>query len=153
MWYTATVAENLRNAHSYGFRVPGLDEAPAQQPIPFDWKTLKGKRDAYIRRLNGIYERNLEKDNVDYHSGFARFKSKNEIEVERPDGSKYILESDRIVVAVGGEPTYPDIEGAEHGITSDGFFALEEQPKRVAVVGAGYIAVEVGLAHFSCTLN
>jgi len=50
-----------------------------------DWKTLKGKRDAYIRRLNGIYERNLEKDSVDYHSGFARFKSKNELEVWRAE--------------------------------------------------------------------
>jgi glutathione reductase (NADPH) len=145
MWYTADVAENLRNAHSYGFRVPGLDSAPADQPIPFDWPTLKKKRDAYIHRLNGIYEKNLDKDGVDYHSGYARFINKNELEIEQEDGKKYRLESDKIVIAVGGEPTKPDIEGAEHGITSDGFFELEEQPKRVAVVGAGYIAVEVSM--------
>lgn len=143
MWYTATVAEQLRAAHSYGFRVPGLTDTPAEQPLTFDWNALKTKRDAYITRLNGIYEKNLEKDNVDYHSGYARFKSAHEVEVERPDGSKYVLEAERIVIAVGGEPSIPDLPGAELGISSDGFFELETQPKRVAVVGAGYIAVEV----------
>lgn len=143
MWYTASVAESLRNAHSYGFRVDGLTNAPADQPIPFDWNALKTKRDAYIVRLNGIYDRNLKNDGVDYYEGYARFTNPKELEIERADGSKYSLKADKIVIAVGGEPTWPEIEGAELGITSDGFFELEEQPKRVAVVGAGYIAVEV----------
>ncbi|CED84647.1 glutathione-disulfide reductase [Phaffia rhodozyma] len=148
MWYTADIAEHLKNAHSYGFRVPGLTDAPAEQPIPFDWNTLKTKRDAYIHRLNGIYEKNLEKDHVDEYQGHASFKNKNELEVKGPDGNTFSLKGDKIIIAVGGQPTYPDIEGAEHGITSDGFFELEEQPKRVAVVGAGYIAVELaGIFH------
>ena len=151
MWYTASVSENLRAAHSYGFRVPGLDSAPSDQPIPFDWNTLKTKRDAYITRLNGIYEKNLDKDGVDFYAGYARFTSKNAVEVERDDGSKYALKAKRIVIAVGGEPTWPKIEGAELGITSDGFFELEQQPKRVAVVGAGYIAVEVSKGTRSIT--
>lgn len=143
MWYTASVAENLRNAHSFGFRVPGLTDAPADQAIPFDWTTLKHKRDAYIKRLNGIYERNLEKDHVDEYQGYASFKSSTELEVKTADGGSYSLHAKNILVAVGGAPTFPDIEGAEHGISSDGFFELETQPKRVAVVGAGYISVEV----------
>jgi glutathione reductase (NADPH) len=148
MWYTASVAENLRNAHSYGFRVPGLSDAPAEQPIPFDWNTLKHKRDAYIKRLNGIYERNLEKDHVDEYQGRASFTSANELEVRAQDGSTYSLRAKNILIAVGGAPTIPDIEGAEHGISSDGFFELEHQPKRVAVVGAGYISVELaGIFH------
>ncbi|KAL7415919.1 hypothetical protein BDY24DRAFT_380508 [Mrakia frigida] len=148
MWYTASVAEALRNAHSYGFRVDGLTSAPADQPIPFDWNSIKVKRDAYVKRLNGIYERNLANDGVDYYEGYARFTNDKELEIERADGSKYSLKGDKIVIAVGGQPTWPQIEGAELGITSDGFFDLEEQPKRVAVVGAGYIAVELaGIFH------
>lgn len=143
MWYTADVAEHLKNSHSYGFRVPGLTDAPANQPIPFDWNALKTKRDAYIHRLNGIYEKNLEKDEVDEYQGFASFKSKTELDVKGLDGKTFTLKGEKIIIAVGGEPTYPDVEGAEFGITSDGFFELEQQPKRVAVVGAGYIAVEV----------
>jgi glutathione reductase (NADPH) len=132
--------------------VPGLDSAPSDESIPFEWNALKTKRDAYIHRLNGIYEKNLEKDGVDYYEGYARFTSKNAVEVERADGSKYALKAKRIVIAVGGQPTWPKIEGAEHGITSDGFFELETQPKRVAVIGAGYIAVEVSLVARSSPL-
>ncbi len=57
------------------------------------------------------------------------------------NGEQYT--ADHILIAVGGRPTIPNIPGAEHGIDSNGFFDLMEQPKRVAVIGAGYIAVEI----------
>jgi len=78
--------------------------------------------------------------------GFGRLKDTNTVEVELNDGSKYTLQTDKICIATGGHPLVPtdeEIPGASLGIDSDGFFALESQPKRVAVVGAGYIAVEL----------
>jgi len=141
MWHAADIAEKIRAAAPYGF--------VGQSEPKFDWATFKPRRDAYIQRLNGIYDRNLEKDGVEYHDGWARLKTPTSVEVTRKDGSKYVLEADNICVAVGGRPNIPEnIPGAELGITSDGFFDLETQPKRVAVVGAGYIAVELaGIFH------
>ncbi len=136
MWNVADMAEHLADAAEYGFKVT--------KEAPFDWAYIKKKRDAYIKRLNGIYERNIEKDSVEWISGMASFKSKNEVEVEMYDGSgKQTIAAKKILVAVGGRPVIPkDIPGAELGIHSDGFFDLETQPKVVALVGAGYIAVE-----------
>ena len=131
----AAIAEAMHDAKSYGFSV--------QQTAPFDWTTFKTKRDAYIKRLNGIYDRNLEKEKVDYLHGWGRLLSKNQVEVTMDDGSKVIVNAKKILVAVGGRPAdFPDIPGAEHGINSDGFFDIDKQPKKVAIVGAGYIAVE-----------
>lgn len=147
MWYTADIAESLRKAPAYGFGQEAVDLA-----IPkFDWSIIKTKRDAYIKRLNGIYEKNLINDHVDYHHGWGALKSANEVEITRPDGSKYVVKTKKTLVAVGGRPTIPSdevIPGASYGIDSDGFFDLETQPKRVAVVGAGYISVELaGVLH------
>ncbi|KAF8515886.1 glutathione-disulfide reductase [Gautieria morchelliformis] len=140
MWHAADIADKIRAGPSF---------ALAQPSPKFDWGSFKLQRDAYIRRLNGIYEANLVKDKVEHHEGWARFKDPHTVEVSRPDGTKYILEADQICVAVGGTPTLPqNLPGAELGIDSDGFFDLETQPKRVAVVGAGYIAVELaGIFH------
>jgi glutathione reductase (NADPH) len=91
-------------------------------------------------------ENNLHKENVDYHDGWAKFIDAHTIEITQDNGSKYQVKSKKIMVAVGGRPTIPsndEIPGAEYGIDSDGFFDIEEQPKRVVVVGAGYIAVEL----------
>ncbi|CAL1703426.1 unnamed protein product [Somion occarium] len=139
MWNAADIAEKIRHASSYEFtNVP-------YEP-KFNWAAFKPRRDAYIQRLNEIYERNLEKDGVEEHHGFARVVSPNQVEVTRADGGeKYVLNTEYICIATGGRPTIPsekDIPGAGQGIDSDGFFDLEDQPKRVAVVGAGYIAVE-----------
>lgn len=145
MWHAADIADKARHAAGYQFRGTGVGEPQ------FDWTSFKQQRDAYIRRLNGIYERNLEKDGVEEHNGRAVLTSKDTVHVTRPDGAEYELKARNIVVAVGGTPTIPsdsDIPGASLGIDSDGFFALEHQPKRVAVVGAGYIAVELaGVFH------
>ena len=92
-------------------------------------------------------EKNLVDDKVDYHhEGLAKFVDPHTVEITAHDGSSYKIKSKKICVAVGGRPTIPTsdtIPGAEYGIDSDGFFDIEEQPKRVAVVGAGYIAIEL----------
>ncbi|KAK1923696.1 hypothetical protein DB88DRAFT_439531 [Papiliotrema laurentii] len=143
MWYTADIADNIRKAAAYGFG----DDAMASKLVKnFDWTTLKHKRDAYIKRLNGIYEKNLVNDKVDYHEGYASFIDKNTLQIKGLDGETYQVKAKKITIAVGGRPTIPSdeqIPGASYGINSDGFFDIEEQPKRVAVVGAGYIAVEL----------
>ncbi len=103
-----------------------------------DWNALKARRDAYIERLNGIYENNLDKRGVTYITGSASFVDANTVSV---DGREY--KADSIVIATGGKPMVPGIPGAELGITSDGFFQLEERPQRVLIAGSGYIAVEL----------
>jgi len=129
MWFAGQIADALKLAPDYGYAV----EAP-----PLDWGRLVESRDAYISRIHASYERVLGKNQVTVINGFARFVDKNTIEV---DGVRY--SADHISIATGGLPSWPAIEGAELGIDSDGFFALEQCPKRVAVVGAGYIAVEI----------
>lgn len=128
MWNAAAIAETLRDAPDYGFKLT-LDG--------FDWATMKQARDKYILRLNDIYHRVGKQNNVDYIEGDAHFTGPNSVEVNGET-----ITADHIVIAVGGFPSVPDLPGADLGITSDGFFELEQQPKRVAVIGAGYIAVE-----------
>ncbi|MDO4776443.1 MAG: glutathione-disulfide reductase [Cardiobacteriaceae bacterium] len=130
-WYAASTAEAIENAQVFGFK--DMPEHPA-----LDWQHFKEKRDAYIARLNGIYEGNLEKSGVTLLRGFARFAGEKAIEVE---GETYT--ADHIVIATGGKPHVPAIAGAELGGTSDDFFALERQPGRAVIVGGGYIACEL----------
>ncbi len=129
MWNAASIAEALHDARDYGF------EAEAGR---FDWNRVKAARDAYVQRLNGIYARNLGVDEVTHIEGYAKFVGPKTVEVngERHSG-------DHVLIAVGGRPKWPNIPGAELGMSSDGFFELDHLPERVAVVGAGYIAVEL----------
>ena len=131
----AFIAETIHEAKAYGFSV--------ESTAPFDWPYFKKKRDAYIKRLNGIYEKNLVNDKVEYIHGRAHLTGKNGAEVVLDDGSKQTIRARKILLAVGGHPTIPQgIPGAEYGVNSDGFFDIEKKPKKVALVGAGYIAVE-----------
>ncbi len=130
MWYAANQKHHFDHAADYGFDVDVKG---------FDWTTLKKNRDAYVKRLNGIYESNLDRKGVEYIDGYASFVDDKTVKV----GDRTIT-ADRFVIATGGRPIVPDIPGAELGITSDDFFELEEQPRRVLVVGSGYIAVELG---------
>jgi glutathione reductase (NADPH) len=129
MWNAASVALSIADANDYGFNVTVGDS---------DWPALKRKRDAYVLRLNGIYERNLAAKGVAYVRGAARFLDRHTVEV---NGER--LTARHIVIATGGKPTWPSLPGAEHGITSDGFFELAQRPKRVAIVGSGYVACEL----------
>ena len=139
-WNAAAIAETLHEAKAYGFSI--------KETAPFDWKTFVQKRSAYVKRLNGIYDKNLEKDHVEWLHGRAHLLSNTEAEIVLHDGSKQNVRAKKILIATGGHPNIPKTPGAELGITSDGFFKLEEQPKKVAIVGAGYIAVEMaGMFH------
>jgi len=129
MWNAASVALSLTDANDYGFNVTVGDS---------DWPALKRKRDAYVLRLNGIYERNLAAKGVTYVRGAARFLDKSTVEV---NGDR--ITARHIVIATGGKPSVPALPGSEHGITSDGFFSLEQRPKRVAIAGSGYVACEL----------
>jgi glutathione reductase (NADPH) len=129
MWYGAEIAHALHNAADYGFEVTlkGLD-----------WGALVAAREHYIRGITDWYGNYLRDSAIDHLHGRARFLDRHTLEV---NGECYT--AGHIVIAPGGVPLMPDIPGAELGITSDGFFALTRQPRRVAVVGAGYIAVEL----------
>lgn len=129
MWNAADLAGSLDDARGYGFDVTVAGH---------DWPGLKARRDAYIERLNGIYERNLAKRNVTLLRGWARLTGPQEVEV---NGRR--LTAGRVLLAMGGKPHRPDVPGADLGIDSDGFFELGERPQRVAVIGGGYIGLEL----------
>jgi len=134
MWNASHIGEALDLAADYGFEVKNQG---------FQWRKIKQSRDAYVSRLNNIYDRNLQNSKVTVVHGTGKFVSDHVIEV---NGERF--EAPHILVATGGLPTVPDLPGAELGITSDGFFALETLPARTLVIGAGYIATELaGVLH------
>ena len=135
MFYGAQIAEAINHyAPDYGFDV---------DVKKFDFAKLVESRQAYISRIHTSYDNVLAKNNVDVIRGFAKFVNKNTLEVTFGDGSTEQVTADHILIATGGRPSIPAIKGAEYGIDSNGVFALTELPKRTAVVGAGYIAVEL----------
>ncbi|WP_424405277.1 glutathione-disulfide reductase [Pasteurella sp. PK-2025] len=130
MWHGAQIAEAIHlYAPDYGFDV---------QVNQFDFAKLVESRQAYISRIHTSYNNVLAKNHVDVIQGFAKFVNAHTVEV---NGEQ--ITADHILIATGGKPSRPAIPGAEYGIDSDGVFALNALPKRVAVVGAGYIAVEL----------
>lgn len=129
MWHAAELARELTESREYGF-----DAALSGH----DWTELVTRRERYIRRLNAIYAENLKRRGVHSVAGHAAFCAARTLTVDGRDYS-----ADRILIATGGAPVVPGIPGAELGITSDGFFELQRRPDNAAVVGAGYIAVEL----------
>lgn len=131
MYNTADIAEILRGvAPSYGFEF--------SEP-KFNFAHIKQRRDQYVERLNGIYAKNLTNSKIKYVMEKAKFVGPKIVEAA---GVKYT--ADHILIAAGGEPAKVTYPGGELAMDSDGFFNdLEELPKKVAVIGAGYIAVEL----------
>ncbi|QIW15456.1 glutathione-disulfide reductase [Pasteurellaceae bacterium RH1A] len=135
MFYGAQVAEAIhRYAPDYGFDVEVKN---------FDYAKLVESRQAYISRIHTSYGNVLGKNQVDVIKGFGKFIDKNTLEVTLEDGSTETITAEHILIATGGRPARPNIPGTEHGIDSDGVFALDKLPKSVAIAGAGYIAVEL----------
>ena len=130
MWNAAELAAALEHAPHYGFDVTVGGH---------DWAKLKEGRDAYVARLNGIYQRNLDKKGVTTIRAAARLTGKNEV----IDSEGRAHSGKHIVIATGRQPGVPTLLGAELGGTSDDFFEWPERPRRVAIVGSGYIAVEL----------
>jgi glutathione-disulfide reductase len=129
MWYAANLAHAVDDANGFGI--------PASRGQT-DWAKLVAGRQRYIGNINHYWDGYVADSGITRIDGHARFVDANHIEV---DGRSY--SADHIVIATGGRPIVPPVPGAELGITSDGFFALTEQPKRVAVIGGGYIGVEL----------
>lgn len=139
MWSAATIAETLdHEASHYGFDVGAKPKV--------DWPKLKKARDAYVLRLNGIYERGLKSAGVTFLVGDATFSDSHTLQITPSSGTsdKFTVTADKILIATGGRPIFPSGAGIEeYCISSDGFFDLEELPKVAVIVGAGYIAVEL----------
>ena len=110
----------------------------------FDWKTMITAVNNEVDRLNGIYNRMLDNSQVKIYRGYGKFLDSHTIAI----GEEKVT-AEKILIAVGGKPVKPDdLPGIEHAITSDDIFHLQEQPKRMVIIGGGYIGVE-----FACILN
>ena len=138
MYNAASLADSMGEASAYGF-------APCDKSSGFglDWKELVSRRDAYLRKLNATYATNLEKEKVTVIKGKAAFIKPTILKVEQSEGGQIEISGKNIVIATGSHGVVQNVPGSELGITSDGFFALKELPKRVAVIGSGYIGVEL----------
>ena len=132
--YGAHFAEDFEQASGFGWSLGEAD---------FDWATLIANKDREINRLNGIYRNLLVNSGVTLIEGHAKITGPNEVEI---NGQRHTAK--HILIATGGWPQIPDIPGHEHAISSNEAFFLKELPKRVLVVGGGYIAVEfAGIFH------
>ncbi|KIH83183.1 glutathione-disulfide reductase [Pseudomonas batumici] len=132
--YGAHFAEDFEQAQGFGWS-PGEAD--------FDWATLIANKDKEIHRLNGIYRTLLVNSGVTLLEGHGKLLDPHQVEV---NGQRYSAK--HILIATGGWPQIPDIPGSEHAISSNEAFFLKELPKRILVVGGGYIAVEfAGIFH------
>jgi glutathione reductase (NADPH) len=129
MWYAANLAHAVDDARAFG--IPATRGAT-------DWPALIRAREAYIRNINGYWDGYVDDSGITRIDGMAEFVDSRTITV---DDRRYT--ADHLVIATGGRPIVPRVPGAELGITSDGFFELAEQPQKVAIIGAGYIGVEL----------
>ena len=134
--YGAHFAEDLKDAKRFGWQVP--------DDCAFSWPTLRDNVMEEVDRINGAYTQTLENNHVDIIHQRAVVSAPNEVTLA--DGSKKTAA--KILIAVGAHPLVPDCPGAEHGITSNEVFHLDDVPKRVLIAGAGYIANEfAGIFH------
>jgi len=129
MWYAANLAHAVDDANGFGI--------PAERGRT-DWLRLVSGRDSYIANITNWWNGYVEDQGITLIEGYASFVDSQTIQV-----GDATYTADHIVIATGGQPIVPPVPGAEHGITSDGFFELMEQPKKVAVIGGGYIGVEL----------
>ncbi|WP_122559789.1 glutathione-disulfide reductase [Pseudomonas viridiflava] len=128
MVYSSHFSEDFEHAKGFGW---SLGKAS------FDWPTLIANKDREINRLNGIYRKLLVDSGVTLHEGHAKIVGAQKVEI-----NGQIYSAERILIATGGWPVIPDVPGREHAISSNEAFFLKELPRRIVVVGGGYIAVE-----------
>lgn len=129
LWHAAQIAQCAHDAAGHGFE--------PLAPV-LDWAALRHRRDAFIGRLHGVYARNLDTRGVTHLRGHASFETPGVVRV-----GDTRVHAAHVVIATGGRPLRPPLPGAELGLTSDDLFALDALPPRMAVVGGGYIAVEL----------
>lgn len=121
-------AEDLEDAAGFGWTVP---------PASFDWPRLVAAKEQEVTRLSGIYQNLLKNSGVQLFQGHARFEDPHTLNV---NGQR--ITARHVLIATGGTPALPDIPGIAHAVTSNEAFDLPTLPRRVLVVGGGYIAVE-----------
>ena len=129
MWYGAHLAHAVKDAPGFGIQVGSGD---------VDWTRLVEGRQRYVEGINDYWRDYVTGLGIAHIQGRARFVDAHSVVV---DGTEY--NADHIVIATGGRPIIPALPGAELGIDSDGFFDLKTLPGRVAVIGTGYIGVEL----------
>lgn len=129
MWSAASLAQAVKDAPGFGVEV---------RHVGTDWQRLVDGRDRYVAEINAYWAGYLDAQGITQIRGYARLVEPGTVEV---GGRHY--SAPNIVVATGGRPVVPRLPGAELGITSDGFFEMSEQPRRVAIIGGGYIGVEL----------
>ncbi|MCZ8117650.1 MAG: glutathione-disulfide reductase [Microcystis sp. LE18-22.4A] len=134
MVYSSRFPQLFKDAEGYGW-------SPVESQL--NWQKLISAVNQETIRLNGIYQKMLDNSQVTIFPNYAKFLDTHTLEV----GDQKIT-ADKILIAVGGHPVKPDIPGIEHTVVSDAMFQLPEQPKRIIVLGAGYIGVEfAGIMH------
>ena len=135
MWYGAQIAESF---HHYG-----PDYGFTSSDVQFDFAKLRQNREAYIDRARSSYDGSFKRNGVDLIEGRAHFVDSHTVSVNGE-----LIRAKHIVIATGARPNIPTIPGAELGGSSDDVFAWEQLPESVAILGAGYIAVELaGVLH------
>lgn len=129
MFNAANIANTLSHASEYGFSL---------NATTLDWPRLVAQRNAYIEKLRENYLNRFTQFNITLLRGLGSFHEEHTVRV-----NESFYQAPHIIIATGGKPTLPNIPGAEHLIDSDGFFALKTQPQKVAIIGSGYIGVEL----------
>jgi glutathione reductase (NADPH) len=128
MFNAAAIAEAMKDAASYGFDLTQHG---------FDWERFRARRSAYVDRLSGVHADLLDRSGIYTLQGHATLDGAGSVRV-----GERLLAAPHVLLAVGGAPRRPDLPGAELGLLSDDVFELREQPRRILIVGSGYIAVE-----------
>ncbi len=126
--YSSHFSEEIQVMKSFGWSVGNID---------FSWSDLVNNKKKEIQRLNKIYQTLLENSGVKIFNCFAAFKNEKIIKLNNMEVS-----ADKIIIAVGGTPVIPDIEGSEHIISSDEAFDIKRLPNKILIIGGGYIALE-----------
>ncbi|HAT6979458.1 TPA: glutathione-disulfide reductase [Legionella pneumophila] len=130
MYNASSIAETLHKSPDYGFFL--------ENNAKLDWKRLVNKRNAYIERLRENYAKRFSQHKITLIQGKGIFHDQSSITIDHT-----IYQAEHIIIATGGEPALPAINGIKHAIDSDGFFSLTKLPAKVAVIGSGYIGVEL----------
>lgn len=130
--YASEYSAAFKDAEGFGWS--------AERP-KLDWQKLVSNKEDEITRLEGLYGKNLDNHDVEIIKARGKLLDAHTVELTDENGSRTVT-ADKILIATGAWPSFPDIPGIEHAISSNEAFDLPELPKRITVVGGGYIAVE-----------
>ncbi|XP_077283515.1 thioredoxin reductase 1 isoform X2 [Arctopsyche grandis] len=137
MHQAALLGEAINDAQAYGWKIA------SPETIQNDWSALTEAVQNHVKSVNWVTRVDLRDKKIEYVNGLGQFKDANTVIAVMKNGSKKELTADKIVIAVGGRPHYPNVPGAlEYAISSDDIFSLDTPPGKTCVVGAGYIGLE-----------